>query len=184
MGPGGGPGGFGGGPPGGPRGMGGGDNGVRWQFSLYHSWVFRDVVVLRAGGDVIDLLDGGTIGGNARPRHSIQMDTGVTDNGLGVRLGARWKSATKVDGSATGSAQGDLRFSSLLRFDLRLFANLTNRFPGKTWARGTRVSVSVDNIFDTRQHVRAADGTTPLAYQAANLDPMGRTVQLTLRRIF
>jgi outer membrane receptor protein involved in Fe transport len=53
----------------------------------------------------------------------------------------------------------------------------------KGWARGLRVSVGVNNLFDSRQHVRAADGTTPLRYQPAYLDPLGRTVSITIRKL-
>ena len=45
------------------------------------------------------------------------------------------------------------------------------------------MSVGVNNLFDRRQHVRAADGTTPLRYQPAYLDPLGRTVSITIRKL-
>jgi hypothetical protein len=187
--PGGGPGGPGGfGPPpggfrGGPGGPGGGgsDNGARFQFSLYHSVLLRDEIVLRDGMDPIDLMDGGTLGGAPRSRHSVQLNTGVIDNGLGIRLSGNWKSAASVDGS---SAAGDLRFGSLATFELRVFANLANRFHGQDWARGTRVSLSIANLFNQRQAVTDATGATPLACQGAYLDPDGRTVLLSVRRIF
>jgi hypothetical protein len=181
----GGPGGF--GPPGGFRGGPGGpggfgsDNGARFQLSLYHTVILRDAIVLREGMAQIDLMDGGSLGGTPRSRHQVQLSTGVTDNGLGIRLSGNWKSATSVDGS---SAAGDLRFGSLATFELRLFANLANRFRGQGWARGARVSLSVANLFNTRQTVTDATGATPLAYQGAYLDPDGRTVLLSVRRIF
>lgn len=179
--PGGGPGGFGGpGGPGGPGGFGGSDNGARFQFSIYHSWIFRNTLTLREGGETIDLLDGGSTGGAAQARHMVQLSTGVTDNGLGLRLGGNWKSASQVTGS---DASGDLHFASLLTLDLRLFANLANRFRGQDWARGTRVSLTVSNILNKRQRVTDATGSTPLAYQPAYLDPLGRTVMLSVRRI-
>jgi outer membrane receptor protein involved in Fe transport len=65
-----------------------------------------------------------------------------------------------------------------------VFANLQNRFRGKDWARGTRVSLSVENLFNQRQKVTDDTGATPYAYQRDYLDPMGRTILLSLRRIF
>ena len=53
----------------------------------------------------------------------------------------------------------------------------------KPWARGLRVSVGVNNIFDSRQHVRDANGDTPLRYQPAYLDPLGRTVSISIRKL-
>ncbi|MBB4840245.1 hypothetical protein HNP52_003337 [Sphingomonas kyeonggiensis] len=183
----GGPGGFGPPPPGGfrggPGGPGGGgsDNGARLQFSLYHSVILKDEIVLREGLAPIDLMDGGTLGGTPRARHNVQLNTGVIDNGVGVRLSGSWKSAAEVTGT---SPAGDLRFGALATFELRVFANLANRFRGKDWARGTRVSLSIANLLNTRQKVTDASGATPLAYQGAYLDPEGRTLLLSVRRIF
>lgn len=173
------PGGFRGGP-GGPMG-GGSDNGARLQFSLYHSVILRDQIVLREGMAPIDLMNGGTLGGAPRARHNIQLNTGVIDNGLGVRLSGSWKSAAESTGT---SPAGDLRFGSLATFELRVFANLANRFRGQGWARGTRVSLSIANLLNTRQKVTDASGATPLAYQDAYLDPDGRTILLSVRGIF
>ncbi|NYT42235.1 TonB-dependent receptor [Sphingomonas sp. R-74633] len=182
----GGPGGFGlppGGFRGGPGGPGGGgsDNGARFQFSLYHSVILRDEVTLRDGMAPIDLMDGGSLGGTPRSRHSVQLSTGVIDNGLGVRLSGNWKSAADVDGT---SPAGDLHFGALATLELRVFANLANRFRGQDWARGTRVSLSIANLLGERQKVTDAAGATPLAYQGAYLDPDGRTLLLSIRRIF
>ena len=76
-----------------------------------------------------------------------------------------------------------LRFSALATFDVRLFANLQQRLPRTTWARAMRVSLGVTNLLNRRQRVRDATGRTPLAYQGAYLDPLGRTVSLTVRRL-
>ena len=52
------------------------------------------------------------------------------------------------------------------------------------WVRGMRVSVGVGNIFDTRLQVRDQTGLTPISYQPAYLDPMGRTVYVSIRKLF
>ncbi|TCM22410.1 outer membrane receptor protein involved in Fe transport [Novosphingobium sp. PhB165] len=185
-GPGGGrPGGFGG--PGGRGGRGfsgGSDNGMRLLASVYHTWVLRQDVQLTEDSETIDLLHGGTITGNATPQHKVTASLGVIDNGLGFRLEGNWQSATHVEGDGLSSSTGNLHFSSLSTLDLRLFGNLQNRFRGKAWARGTRVSLSIENLFDQRQRVTDATGATPYAYQKDYLDPMGRTVLLSVRRIF
>ncbi|WEK46548.1 MAG: TonB-dependent receptor [Candidatus Andeanibacterium colombiense] len=166
----------------GGRGMGGSDNGMRLNFSLYHTWILRQTVQLTADSTPIDLLHGGTLGGGATPQHKITADLGITDNGVGVQLQGDWQSATDVTGSSLAS--GDLHFDSLATLDLRLFINLQNRFRRKAWARGTRVSLSVDNLVGGYQHVTDANGLTPYAYQRDLANPMGRTLMLTVRRIF
>ncbi|WP_242187751.1 TonB-dependent receptor [Sphingomonas sp. CARO-RG-8B-R24-01] len=178
-----GPGGFGGpgGPPSGPPGGNGGDTAMRLQVSLFHSWYFRDRIVLRDGGASIDLLDGGSTGTGGQPRHAVQGEAGIVDNGIGLRLSGNWKSATTVTAATT--AAGMLRFAALATLDVRLFANLEQRFAGR-WARATRVTLAIGNVADARQHVRDATGATPLLYQAAAIDPLGRTISLSLRRLF
>lgn len=149
--------------------------------SIYHSWYFRDRVRLTSGGPVVDLLNGGTIGAGGQARHKIEFNTGVIDNGVGVRLSGSWISPTKI--TETSDDTGTLRYSSLVTFDLRLFINLGQRFEQETWTRNLRASLSLGNIFNARQKVRDASGATPQIYQPAFLDAYGRTVAITLRKM-
>ena len=173
-----GPGGFGGGPGGG---------GGRIQFALYHTWHFKDEVLVRPGGPLIDLLNGGSLGrGGGQPTHEIEAQAGITRNGLGARLSANWQSATTVD-SGTGLAEDRLRFGDLTTINFRLFANLggiPELVADHPWLRGTRLTVSVDNIFNQRQRVTDATGTTPVNYQPDLLDPTGRTIRVSFRKLF
>ncbi len=57
-------------------------------------------------------------------------------------------------------------------------------FIGKDWARNLRVSFSINNLFDQRQHVRDALGDTPLRYQGPYLDPVGRNFMIGIRKLF
>jgi len=184
-------GGFGGGGGGGGFGQGGGrraaafsggGNGSQFQMTLYHTWYFRDDVRLSATAPPVDLLNGGTIGSGGQPRHKIQLNAGWLDNGIGLRFSGDWVSATEISDNGNGS--GPLFFSSLATFDLRLIANLQQRFVGKTWARGTRLTLSLNNLFDAHQDIHDASGATPIIYQPAFLDPYGRTLSLSFRRIF
>lgn len=177
--------GFGGRGGGGGRGNFGGGGG-RLQFSVYHTWYFRDDILTRAGGPTLDLLDGGTQGsGGGQPRHQVEVQLGATNNGIGVRLNGEWQSPTTVNGGV-GSPTGDLRFSSLATANFRLFADLgaNPALLKHRWARGMRVTLSVNNIFNTRQHVHDANGDTPLNYQPAYLDPLGRTIKISIRKLF
>lgn len=176
----------GGGPPGGGRGFGPGAGG-RLQFAIYHTVTFKDQILVRDGGPVFDLLHGSAAGdGGGQPRHAVEAQAGISRNGLGARLSAKWQSPTTVDASAA-SATGDLHFSSLATVDLRLFANLganrdlVQKYP---WMRGSRVTLSVTNLFDERQQVRDASGLTPVGYRPDELDPLGRVVKVSLRKLF
>jgi len=178
-------GGFGGG--GGGRGRGGGalDTSERLEITLYHSWIFADKVQISPATPVVDLLHGGTLGGGAQPAHSLQLNAGFSDNGIGWRLSGQWQSAASVTGSAAaGSTTGTLHFSSLATLSLRGFINLQQRLTKSKWARGTRITLALNNLFDTHQKVTDARGQTPLAYEPAYADPLGRTVSLSIRKLF
>ncbi|NIJ06775.1 hypothetical protein FHS31_000357 [Sphingomonas vulcanisoli] len=200
-------GGFGGPPGGGPgggfgpggggfggfgRGGGGGaqrfrqNAGGRIQIALYHTWTIQDRVLIRPGVPVIDLLHGGSItSGGGQAAHQVQAQLGYSNNGIGARLEGNWQSGTTVD-AAPGSSTGDLHFSSLATLNLRSFFNIGEmpRFIGKDWARNLRVTFSLTNLFDTRQHIRDAFGDTPIRYQSAYLDPAGRTFRIGIRKLF
>ncbi|WP_420138097.1 TonB-dependent receptor [Sphingomonas sp.] len=182
-GPGGGFGGFGGGR-GGGRGGRMGQAGGRLQVALYDTWTFRDDVLIRQGVPLLDLLNGDSVGaGGGQSKHQVQLQLGYSNNGIGARLEGNYKTATSVNGDGLGT--GDLHFSGLATLNLRMFADMgaMPRFITKPWARGLRVSFGVTNIFNSRQRVRDANGDTPLNYQPAFLDPLGRTVSITVRKL-
>ncbi len=186
-GPGGGGGGRGGG--GGGRGFGGrgGQAGGRVQFAVYHTWHFTDRVLVANGGPSLNLLDGDAIGSSGgQSRHELEAQAGYTNNGLGARISANYATGTRVNGG-TIAAPETLNFGGLATANARLFADLGQRLEwvkAHPWLRGMRVSLSVDNVFNTRQRVTDATGATPNTYQPDYLDPLGRTVRLSVRKLF
>lgn len=182
-------GGFAGGPGGGRPGGGfggfggGGPRGGVFQIGLYHTVAFRDEVLIRPGLPVLDLLDGGALGsGGGSPRHQVDLQTNFTRAGLGVAMNAKWKSATHVDGGAAGE---NLEFEDFATVNLRLFADLGAQPIAREhrWLRGARATLSIDNLFDARQDVRTPAGVTPISYQPDIMDPVGRSVRLTVRKL-
>jgi hypothetical protein len=177
-------GGFRGGGRGGGGGFFGGGSRGRLTFSLTDTITFVDQVTIAPGVPVLDNLHGDAAsqtGGT--PRHVIQAQGGYFNNGLGARITANWRSGTTVD-SLSGD---DLHFSPLATFDLRLFAN-----PGDIpevalkhpWLRGTQVRLELTNVLNTRPNVRDAHGTVPLNFQPDLLDPLGRTIMISFRKLF
>ena len=80
-----------------------------------------------------------------------------------------------------------LNFGSLTTVDLRLFGDLGGQLEwvkAHPFLRGTRVSLSVDNLFNQRQRVTDATGTVPVSFQPGYLDPLGRTIRLSIRKLF
>jgi hypothetical protein len=113
---------------------------------------------------VLDLLNGDVIGsGGGQSRHELEAQFTYSNNGLGARLTGNWQSGTTVNGS-TNSPTGDLRFSPVFKANARLFVNLAQipALVDSEWARGARISLKIDNVFDQRPKVRDATGATPL----------------------
>ena len=180
--PGGGPGGFGGRGPGGAEG--------RLQLSLFHTFRLKDEIVIRDGVPVLDLLNGSATGSRGgSPRHEIEARANIGKNGMGARLSVNWQSGTSVlnDPSGATVSPDDLYFSDLATINFRVFADLGQRRDLVTrmpFLRGTRVSLAVDNIFDSRLDVRDRSGSVPIGYQRDLIDPLGRTLSLSLRKLF
>jgi hypothetical protein len=169
---------------GGFGGFGGGRQGGRLQLSVFHTLILKDEVRIAPGLPVLDYLGGeAASGGAGRSRHQLEVNGGWFNNGLGTRISANWQSGSEV----TGGESGTLEFAPLLKVNANVFANLGQRFDLVSKypvLRGTQVRFSVDNIFDNKQRVRDAAGFVPVNYQPDLLDPQGRTVRLTLRKLF
>jgi hypothetical protein len=163
--------------------FGGGSRG-RLQFSLTDTITFVDKVAIGPGLPEVDYLHGDAAGqGGGTPRHLVEAQAGWSNNGLGARLGANWRSATKVS-TLTGD---DLHFSPLATFNLRLFANpgdIPEVMLKHPWLRGTQFRIEVNNLLNSRPRVHDAAGNVPISYQPDLLDPLGRTVMISLRKLF
>ncbi|MBX3478526.1 MAG: TonB-dependent receptor [Brevundimonas sp.] len=157
----------------------------RFNISVYHTWRIQDDLLIRDGLPILDLLDGGSVSGRGgNPTHEIQAQAGVFKSGMGAFLNVTWKDDTHVNGGLSGQ---DLFFSDQTTVNLNMFADLGQRqglvarYP---WLKGARVSVGVQNLFDTRQDVTDSTGQTPLGYLPDQLDPTGRTVSINFRKLF
>ncbi len=188
-----------GGPPGGGGGGGfrGGGGGPprnfldgRLQLALFHTWTFQNEIGIRPGVPVLDLLNGSAVGNQGgAPRHQIEMRAGAGRRGFGGRFSVNWQSGTSVLVDPTGATQSanDLFFSPRTTANLRLFVDLGQRQEILTkipWLRGSRVSLNFDNVFNDRINVRDRSGAEPLGFQRDQLDPLGRTVSLSFRKLF
>lgn len=181
---------FGGGARGGFGGGGfGGGRAGRAQLSVFHTWRLEDTIRVRPGVPELDLLDGSAVGARGgRPGHEIEFNAGYNRHGIGVRLNGTWESGTTILANPGGApSPEDLSFGSLFTANLRVFADLSQqrslvqRVP---FFRGSRVTLAVNNLFNQRLDVRDAIGTVPIGYQPGLLDPLGRSVRLSFRKLF
>ncbi len=176
---------------GGPR-MGGGGRGGRgsmqpgqgrFNVSIYHTWRLQDEILIADGIPLLDLLDGAaTSARGGSSRHELSAQVGVFKDGKGLFMNANWRDSTRVDGG-TGP---DLNFSDLTTINLNVFIDLGAQagwVAKHPWLKGSRLQLGVQNILDARTEVTSSAGDVPLNYQPDYLDPQGRTIGLTLRKI-
>lgn len=160
-----------------------GGNGGRWSVAAYHTIKFTDEVDIAPGIPTLDLLGGDATGqSGGTPRHSFELDGGWFHHGIGLRVNGAHQTGTRVD--AGGSS---LKFSDLTTFNLRLFVNFDQRkslVESAPILKGMRLALRVDNVFNDIQDVRDATGVVPLRYQPGYVDPVGRYVEISLRKIF
>ena len=162
----------------------------RLQLALFHTVTFRNEIGIGPGLPVLDLLNGSAVGSTGgAPRHQVELRAGAGRRGIGARVSANWQSGTTVLVDPAGATQSpdDLFFSSRLTANVRLFVDLGQRPDVVTklpFLRGSRISLNVDNILNDRINVRNRLGAEPLGFQRDQLDPLGRTITLSLRKLF
>lgn len=170
----------------GPMGMMGRGNqgGGRWQASFYHTIKLTDRVQIRPGVPELDMLNGSATGsGGGSNRHLFELDGGLFYKGFGSRLSAKYDSGSTV----VGGANGDLKFHDLATFNLRIFADfkqMPSVIDAVPFLSNSRLSLSVNNLFDAQRKITDGSGQVPLNYQPGYIDPLGRYVELSWRKAF
>lgn len=185
-------GGFGAGPrgpgAGGGRGPGGGgsDGRGRWFANLSYTLELENEVLIAEGLPVLDLLDGDALSGGGVTRHSADLRAGIFYRGFGTHVRANYSGPSRIDGSGLPGST-DLNFGSLATINLRFFADLGQQaklVESTPFFKGSRVTFSVDNVFNSYRTVTDSNGDVPLRYQPGFLDPEGRTFKIEFRKLF
>ena len=81
----------------------------------------------------------------------------------------------------------DFQHKAMTTVNLRLFAQpdrLLSSSPKPKWLSDLNVALDIRNLFDTYRRVVLKDGSIPAGYRRYDVDPLGRTVQITIRKRF
>jgi hypothetical protein len=171
---------------GGPGGPGGGGGGGRWFLNLQYTLDLKNEVLVAPGGPLLDLLDGDALTGGGAPRHSGSARLGVFYGGFGSFLNATYTGASRIEGTGLPGST-DLEFADLATLNWRVFADLGQQeslIEAVPLLDDTRVTFSIDNIFDARQRVTNEAGIVPVRYQPFLIDPIGRSFEIEIRKLF
>jgi len=156
----------------------------RLQISAGLTWLFTSTLIATPGGTRIDLLSREAVGFGAlgQPRRRLDTSVSYTERGLGARFSLQSRGMSFVE--ADGKNENVLRFAPLTSLSIRAWIQgerITRRL---SVMRGTRISVVALNVTGARNRVADMFGTTPLRYQEAYRDPIGRSVELEVRKRF
>lgn len=160
--------------------------GAPWQVSLTvnHTWQLESLLTIDPDLAPLDRLSGA----GGQPRHLASLQLLVSRRGIGAMLNGQWQGASRIDNAAIADGQGDLRFAASAQFALSFFVEPDNlsRATGKAkgWASNLRISLDLQNLFDSYQRVTLAGGRIAPGYDRYALNPLGRTIQIAVRKRF
>ena len=160
------------------------DTRPRYFVSLNHTINLQNDVLLSENGPFFDQLDGFVLSGGAVSEQTSRLEGGIFWQGYGLRLSGRYTGEAVVRGGDFIGAS-NLFFGDLATFDVRLFANLGEILEREEgWMKDLRVSLMMDNVFDSRRRVVDETGTVPEAYKRFRIDPTGRYIGIDIRKAF
>jgi hypothetical protein len=157
----------------------------RLQLSASHTWLLESGLIIAPGQRRIDLLSREAVGfgGLGRPRHRVDATLGYAERGVGARISMQSRGESLIEAGGGGTANM-LRFTPLTTFSLKAWVQGERIAPGSRLLKGSRFTLSVQNATDVRERVRDRFGATPLSYQPAYRDPVGRLVEIEFRKKF
>lgn len=158
-----------------------GDRAWQLQASINHRMQLSAERKIRDGLPVIDLLGGDS----GQSRHNVSSQITASRRGLGTTVSGNWSSGGRL--RAIAGELGGLRFKPPLSLNFSAFLE-----PDRLWAgakdsriwKGLRISFDVQNVTNSYRRVLRDDGTAPPGYGRDDVDPLGRTMRVQLRKKF
>ena len=153
---------------------------LHFSLSLNHTWRLESELLTRAGVPTIDqLAEAG------QSRHYLSLQATAGKKGIGGDLRATWSSPAQV--RSRHSEGRDYRYRPPLMVNAGLFIlpdKLWTGAEGIAWLENFKVSLEVENLLDTYRRVTLSDGGVPPGFSRHEVDPLGRTVELSVRKRF
>lgn len=157
----------------------------RWQATLAvtHGLLLKSELLTRPGLPPLDRIDGDI----AQSRHVLGFQLVAGRPGLGITFDGSWQSPFRQRNPGIADGLGDYRYRGFILGNLRLHAEPEKLLAGgqaSAWPANLQISLDIRNLFDTYRKARLADGSRPPGYRRYAIDPLGRSVQLSLRKRF
>jgi len=99
--------------------------------------------------------------------------------GLGLTIRGNWS------GEARAAGDTGLKYAPMVLLGLETSIEPEHLWADEAgWAKDLKISLDVQNLLATYRRVITADGTPAPGYERDLIDPIGRTVRLTLTKAF
>lgn len=164
-----------------PTGSSAGADQLQIQASLNHRMRLTAIQRITPYHPVINLLGGDS----GQSRHNLSGQITVSRSGVGGTLSGNWSSAGRL--RAAGPDAMTLIFKPPVILSLSSYME-----PERLWPtlkenkifKGMRFSVDVQNLTRAYRKVFREDGSVPPGYSRDDVDPMGRTIRVSVRKKF
>jgi len=142
---------------------------------------FSDRLQLRPGAPVLDLLSGDSVTGWKTARVSGYFYAGIGQLGNSISIDGWGDGGGRVR-SPVGAS--DLYFSPLFHADVHATLSVHHFLRKQAWTKHLQLKLDIEKLINFRQKVHDRNGLVPNQYQPDLLDPVGRTVKFTIRKLF
>lgn len=155
---------------------------LRFSLSLTHRLRLKSELLTRPGVPVIDQLRD-----TGQSRHSLSMQAVAGKKAFGFDMNATWSSAARLRNRGVTGPQQEYRYKPPLLVKLGLFIDpedLSASAKQSKLLNNMRISFDIDNLFDSYRRATLADGSVPAGYSRDEIDPLGRTIRMSVRKRF
>lgn len=151
---------------------------LRFSATLTHRFRLESTLLTRKGMGPIDKLGAG----GGQPRHLLSLQVTAGKRGIGANVSGSWSSVAQV---SNGPSQ-DFRVRPPLTFNLSAFVELQQLIDGlrSGWTEDLRLSLTIQNITNAYRQITLSDGSIPPGFTRDEIDPIGRSIQLSARKRF
>ena len=150
---------------------------IRFGISVEHRFLINSKAVVRRGFIFIDRING-----NGVSKHTVDAQVNIGKRTFGANVDITWGSSSTIDND-------DIKYfiNSPLLFSISTFLEVESLFSsvlGKQIARQLKLTLGINNVFDSVRQVRLNSGSIAEGYSRYEVDPIGREIALTIKKRF
>lgn len=142
---------------------------------------FSDRLQLRSGAPELDLLSGDSVTGWKTARFSGYFFAGIGQLGNSISIDGWGDGGGRVRSPAAAS---DLHFSPTFQLNFHATLSVHHFLRKQAWTKHLQLKLDVEKLIHVRESVHDTNGRVPNQFQPDLLDPIGRTVKFTVRKLF